>query len=358
MTCTYRRLALTLLNIIFVLAPCFAQLSLGGALIPFVLQKEFIMRVDGSSGLAEGPSGAGVSWDLSAFVNKANALVQYTDPAANSHTSTFPTATVLANDPLNAGDTAFSFIRYDNSVPQLSEVGTYRSSTQKLITYTTPRILQTSGLKNYGDSITNPYKGSGTFDSAGMHATIIRTGTIKRVYDAWGNLKTKWTNAANIARVKTVDHYTDSVTIGGNLRVDVVDETNFVWVISTAPGERLASVSHITRNGVAADEGFYYCVGCTLGISGAGAPKASNQLTVYPQPARDIATIHIASAAVQEVHISMVNVLGQEVYRGTAMLKAGDNLVNVNTSAMESGVYIVRVGNASFALHESLALEH
>ena len=70
---------------------------------------------------------------------------------------------------------------------------------------------------------------------------------------------------------------------------------------------------------------------------------AAASLTVYPNPANDFATVSINSASSDNAKVTIVNAIGEVVFSSSTWLNAGSNNLNINTSALNNGVYFIRV---------------
>ena len=74
-----------------------------------------------------------------------------------------------------------------------------------------------------------------------------------------------------------------------------------------------------------------------------GAPAAFALAGLYPNPTRGAATVAVTLAEASEVTVEVVDLLGRVVSTGRARLAGGAQTVGVETGAMPSGVYLVRV---------------
>lgn len=77
-----------------------------------------------------------------------------------------------------------------------------------------------------------------------------------------------------------------------------------------------------------------------IGIDETGV---ANSLSVYPNPAADVAYVSVNMENNADANISMINTLGQVVLAKTANLESGSNKIELNTSDLASGVYFVQV---------------
>lgn len=68
------------------------------------------------------------------------------------------------------------------------------------------------------------------------------------------------------------------------------------------------------------------------------------QTLVYPNPAKDRVNLEISMLQATKANISVVDMLGREVIKlGDVSLASGNNLVEINTSALSNGAYFVKI---------------
>lgn len=74
------------------------------------------------------------------------------------------------------------------------------------------------------------------------------------------------------------------------------------------------------------------------------AEGAIVQTLAYPNPANDKLNLEISMAQSSTANISVVDMLGREVIRlGDVNLSTGNNLIEINTSSLNSGAYFVKI---------------
>lgn len=74
------------------------------------------------------------------------------------------------------------------------------------------------------------------------------------------------------------------------------------------------------------------------------AEGAIVQTLAYPNPANDKLNLEISMAQSSTANISVVDMLGREVIRlGDVNLTTGNNLIEINTSSLNSGAYFVKI---------------
>lgn len=66
-------------------------------------------------------------------------------------------------------------------------------------------------------------------------------------------------------------------------------------------------------------------------------------MKLYPNPATDNVKVAIVSSESAKASLTIFNIMGQIVYSENVALNEGENLLNVNTSNMNAGIYMVNV---------------
>jgi Cu/Zn superoxide dismutase len=80
--------------------------------------------------------------------------------------------------------------------------------------------------------------------------------------------------------------------------------------------------------------------GTTTGIEEKALPKS---FAVYPNPSSGIVNVQIESSTSVPVQILVYDMLGKEVSAQMNKLNAGSNLLNLNISNLENGIYFIRI---------------
>jgi hypothetical protein len=87
-----------------------------------------------------------------------------------------------------------------------------------------------------------------------------------------------------------------------------------------------------------------FIAGTTLSAIGIYEPDASIiGVTVYPNPTPDILNIHISQASIDQVYISLIDMLGREVYSGRYATLA--NVISMNMTSYAAGTYVLRISD-------------
>lgn len=87
------------------------------------------------------------------------------------------------------------------------------------------------------------------------------------------------------------------------------------------------------------------CADAALGITDNAV--ANTKVSVYPNPASDLVYVSLSSGAAEKTTIVITDVLGKVVISQNTNLVNGDNNVEVNVSALNSGVYFITSNSGS-----------
>lgn len=91
------------------------------------------------------------------------------------------------------------------------------------------------------------------------------------------------------------------------------------------------------------------CSTAYLSLEGQNA-AIENQISVYPNPANVFTNVNLTLNESSKVEISILNTLGQTVYNNDLGTINGNNNIEINTSDLETGIYMLNVnidGNVS-----------
>jgi trimeric autotransporter adhesin len=67
------------------------------------------------------------------------------------------------------------------------------------------------------------------------------------------------------------------------------------------------------------------------------------RITIFPNPAEKITTVLISSPAEQQVKLELVDVAGRKVMTKNALLKKGENRIQIDLGSLRAGVYFLRI---------------
>lgn len=82
--------------------------------------------------------------------------------------------------------------------------------------------------------------------------------------------------------------------------------------------------------------------------------KVFSSLEIFPNPAKEIATISISSARAFESTVSVYNALGEVVYSKPVSVSEGKNKVEINVEQLPSGVYFATLKNGNSSISKRL----
>ena len=95
----------------------------------------------------------------------------------------------------------------------------------------------------------------------------------------------------------------------------------------------------------------------TLSVTNVGIKELQSlsQLEIYPNPNNGDFKLKITSTKASETHISLLNMLGQEVWADTKTLSAGNQEMDLSTN-VAVGVYILRLNNEDGQVQKSVVV--
>jgi hypothetical protein len=70
---------------------------------------------------------------------------------------------------------------------------------------------------------------------------------------------------------------------------------------------------------------------------------APDQMSLYPNPASQVATLKFSSATESAYSLRVINSLGQSVYSSEGQASEGNNAIELNLEKLSSGLYIVQM---------------
>ena len=105
-------------------------------------------------------------------------------------------------------------------------------------------------------------------------------------------------------------------------------------------------------------EGYTLVVNGTIAVVEATAPQSLLVAQNSPNPASDMTTIQYDLAVPAEVEISVVNLVGAQVYSRKMLGKKGTNSFRLDTSGLESGVYLYCVSAGEKKFTRRMLVQH
>jgi hypothetical protein len=79
-------------------------------------------------------------------------------------------------------------------------------------------------------------------------------------------------------------------------------------------------------------------------------------LNVYPNPTKGFAEISFFANESQKAVVSISNIIGQEVYTSVNSVNTGNNVIKIDLSKYENGIYIVKLKTKNNSLSKKLIL--
>ncbi len=73
--------------------------------------------------------------------------------------------------------------------------------------------------------------------------------------------------------------------------------------------------------------------------------SASFQMTLYPNPVLDYATLIFTTNKTQQIQIKVLDMLGQELLQSNKQVNSGTNTIQINTQALAKGFYVLSVSD-------------
>ena len=256
-----------------------------------------------------GPSGNNVVWDLSSM--GIGTTYSTTFEAANSN---FPSSNIT----MNAANQSYVYCQYNSSGQSVygqmvgSTVITF-SDAQKLIQFP----INTS--MNFTDAF------SATFVSSGYN--FVRSGSSSVSCDGYGTLTTPNGTYTNVARVKTIQNYTDVYSLG----TITYSVTAYAWYLANVHLQ-LASVTTFNNSVQGTQSYGEYQSGTNLGVN----ENESNLFKIYPNPFSSEITVNNVS---QVEKIEIINLNGQVEKE----ISSNNLTETLNLNDLNNGIYLMKI---------------
>lgn len=125
----------------------------------------------------------------------------------------------------------------------------------------------------------------------------------------------------------------------------------------TAIGTRKATVTVNNNDG---DEAAYDFAleGFGFATTGVGNVVSASELKLFPNPTGDQATVAITLTTSAHIAINVSDVSGREVLAVERNMQVGENMVNLNTSDLKSGIYFVKVSDENSTTNLKMVVAH
>lgn len=198
-----------------------------------------------ATNLEPGPSGNGVTWDMSVLVRNSDldGTSSYVNAADTPNAAAFPEANIaLTIDGEDAG-TAYSY--YSVSNDSIVEEG--QDTPAGLVILENKRVFINFPF-GYNDTHTDTYGGSFTLEVNGAMATVTRQGTFTTTYDGFGTLILGSRTFTGVSRIKTVEETTETIEFSGMTFNTTTMGTSYSW-FNAQSRDMLLNISEVEATG-------------------------------------------------------------------------------------------------------------
>lgn len=264
-------------------------------------------------------SGANQTWDFSTAsgtTEKTNVinLLNSSEPA------TFPSANFVF---YSLGTNAESYLSSSNS--DVSIEGNYLAGTLRAVYSDKQEYLKFP--ITYNDVFNETF--SGIVENIAASQTYNRSGTIEITADGYGNLILPYATINNVLRIKTVIKSTD-IFMGFTL-----PETTTIshYWYNTLNKFALANTSEVYYTGSLISSQAYYLVESDLVLGTKNFALVDNNVSVYPNPSKDI--VYIKNDSYNNLNIDILDITGALIK--SVRINSGQNRIDV--SDLQSGIY-------------------
>lgn len=364
------------MNKLPLLSLCFAAItSIVDAQVPTLtnanvspsLNDSFLTVVADETGVMQGASGAGVTWNFGTLSTKgiadsvsignviyANTASSYSGLALAA--SLIPSATFATSTHAVVSPTSAFTTYYIGSVAKLSTSAIYYSSTANSL-YTDPMDVFQFPF-TFGSNFVDAYAGFVTYGSA----TMTQSGSASVNADGWGTLilppappSTSTRTFTGVLRVHGYQLFKDSVNVfGGGVIYDTIE--TYTWY---QPGYHSALLTISTvKNTLTSYKVVSYArkqLANHQAVSELDGVEAT--LKLYPNPANSFVHISFNTSADGPVKISLVDVLGREAAVIADHEFHGEVNLSYNTTALSKGLYLVRVQSGEETITRKLEVQ-
>jgi Secretion system C-terminal sorting domain len=290
--------------------------------------------------VAEGSSGANVTWDFSDLtILQTNVFTAY-DPSESSFASNFPDATILLKTPDQDLDDF-----YITNASSWERNG-YVAFSTVIIPFSDPEKILSFPF-TYNSTFTDFFEG--TFDLSGFNT--IRSGNVTVLADAYGTITLPTGTYSDVLRVKIVEDYTDEIV--DLSYVLIYENVQYIWYL---PGQHypIFSTSIFNSDGSTTQSSGYF----EPNSSDLKENLSKNDFKVFPNPASTDANISYALDNNSDVKITLVNSLGQVIEESIFVNQnVGKQSHIINTAKLSQGLYLVNLKIEGKIITKELVVE-
>jgi hypothetical protein len=304
-----------------------------------------VYRKADTSGVVDGPSGSGQSWDYTGLIaTSAVGTNRYIVPSTHPQGGFFASAN-LCFSPAND---VWAF--YESSVDSIYSIGE-KSVTNTRCAYTDGaawyRFPQAFGVPNT-DSV------EGTYPD-GFISSVTRKGLIMTTFDADGSLITPFATYPSVKRVELIAIHRDSSWTGvANSDVFI---KRYEWYASTQTMPVLI-INHqqIILNGgnPQVSKDVWWADDNATAIDEPFAGK----LSISPNPSNGQARLQYTLQSDQNVTLEVLSIVGERVrIVANELQSAGSQTIDLNLNDIAKGIYFVKLKTAEGSATEKLVIE-
>lgn len=292
-----------------------------------------------------GPAGADVTWD---FSNVQGNYIDFDwsakDPSDSPFAELFENATVYFEIPPEVASEVISesYIYYDNSGDQVSYLGSViitnaaNSQDTQFLLLTQDADIMFEYPVTFGDQFNDAIEGTNTLSAGGQMFTLERTGNTTTEADGYGTLITPLGIYENVLRVKRTEVIEDRFP-------GVPQPTTQVWErYDWMSPDRKYILFHTEKVSVQGmpDSGTTYYTDADVISSIDNHADWNVDLNIFPNPATE--EFHISFANNHTfTELSVTDVTGRRLLHK----KVNSNLVSIDVSDWETGVYMIHLSD-------------
>lgn len=323
----------------------YAQDSLTAAGQNPVLGQVFIANTCDTTGVTEGASGAGVSWNFSGLTVTSMDTGIAVTCASTPNCSMFPGSTIAIKS--NTGTT----VNYAIATASAYSQNGYYNSAAQYATFSDP-LDQLHYPMHYLDSFVDTYAGIINYTST-IPITAHENGTVQVKYDAFGTLTLPDTTYYNAMRTHSYQLFVDSASVFGIDTVASFILHSYTWYVKNIHSAVLTIMTTDQVGGGIHSKIVNYGKRYTgpLGVTNINGTAVT--LNVYPNPSTGMVNITLGGAVAGSEQITLTDLLGRQV----AQIPGGSRHISYDASALPKGLYLVRMQSGAQVTTTKLELQ-
>lgn len=301
-----------------------------------------------SSTAQPGPSGANQTWNFSSVVpNGLTHVDQWLTPASTPYAASFPGSNLVQQTSDTAGNTIYLYHTTSSSMTVLNGMAMNLNGAPVMFNYSNSEILRQYPA-TYNSTLSDNFTGMFSMIAGPITINNYRSGTYSYTADAYGTLITPSGTFTNTLRGKIRQVITDSIVYAGlPLPAEIIHQysTSYFWACTNA-GFRLyqfyigydtiiTSTSTVITKSVSFQN-------TTTGIT--ESLHQSSELSISPNPASDMAVIHVPNLTAQSLIFTLYDVKGSQLFTQVVEVTAsGDFQYALPVKNLSAGIYHLRI---------------